>query len=276
MTSSHRVGLLAICMPILLVLNACQPTTEDNTVMTNEEIVTTDIEENDTSDNNPLDTDSEMSNDGRVIPDDTAMTDVLKDYSKSITQMHNEMMIGMGYNDPDTAFAKSMLGHHRGAVDMAKLELKHGNDSSIRQLAEQIMTTQQLEIDILNKWLASHPDTVNAKPETPAMQQALAQSIDKMQKEIVLGSTDPMPDLAYAKAMLPHHIGALDIAKLQIKYGKDEEMRQLAQQIIQAQPAEIELMQNWIATYSSDDSISADNASSPDNDLLEDDTERQE
>lgn len=276
MTSSHRVGLLAICMPILLVLNACQPTTEDNTVMTNEEIVTTDIEENDTSDNNALDTDPEMSNDGRVISDDTAMTDVLKDYSKSITQMHNEMMIGMGYNDPDTAFAKSMLGHHRGAVDMAKLELKHGTDSSIRQLAEQIITTQQLEIDILNKWLASHPDTVNAKPETPAMQQALAQSIDKMQKEIVLGSTDPMPDMAYAKAMLPHHIGALDIAKLQMKYGKDEEMRQLAQQIIQAQPAEIELMQNWIATYSSDDSISADIASSPDNDLLEDDTERQE
>ena len=42
--------------------------------------------------------------------------------------MHDEMMIGMGYNDPDTAFAKAMLGHHRGAVVMAKIQLKYGTD----------------------------------------------------------------------------------------------------------------------------------------------------
>ncbi|HCI30959.1 MAG TPA: DUF305 domain-containing protein, partial [Psychrobacter sp.] len=64
--------------------------------------------------------------DSENVTDDTQMTDMLKDYTKSMTSMHDEMMIGMGYNDPDTAFAKGMLGHHRGAIDMAKIQLKYG------------------------------------------------------------------------------------------------------------------------------------------------------
>jgi uncharacterized protein (DUF305 family) len=52
--------------------------------------------------------------------------------------------------------------------------------------------------------------------------------------------------------MLPHHIGAVEMAKIQLKYGTDEEMRQLAQNIIDTQQAEIELMQHWIAALEAD------------------------
>lgn len=57
--------------------------------------------------------------------------------------------------------------------------------------------------------------------------------------------------MAFARSMLPHHIGAVDMAKIQLKYGKNEEMRQLAQQVINAQQPEIEQMQNWIAKHNS-------------------------
>jgi hypothetical protein len=53
--------------------------------------------------------------------------------------------------------------------------------------------------------------------------------------------------MAFARGMLPHHIGAVDMAKIQLEYGTDEEMRQLAQSIIDTQQVEIDLMQNWIA-----------------------------
>ena len=56
--------------------------------------------------------------------------------------------------------------------------------------------------------------------------------------------------MAFAKGMLPHHEGAVAMAEVQLKYGKNEEMRKLAQEIIDAQKAEIDLMQNWINEHS--------------------------
>jgi len=161
--------------------------------------------------------------------------------------MHDEMMIGMGYNDPDTAFAKGMLGHHRGAVEMAKIELKYGTDEAMRQLAQEVITAQQTEINVLNKWLASHPDTAKPKPNTIAMQQAYAKSMENMHGEMTLGVSDPVPDMAFARGMLPHHVAAVDMAKVQLEYGTDEEMRQLAQDVIDTQQVEIDMMRNWIA-----------------------------
>ncbi len=64
---------------------------------------------------------------------------------------------------------------------------------------------------------------------------------------MMAGIADPKPDMAFARGMLPHHKGAVDMAEVELKYGKDAEMRELAQAVIDAQQAEIEQMQNWIA-----------------------------
>jgi uncharacterized protein (DUF305 family) len=45
--------------------------------------------------------------------------------------------------------------------------------------------------------------------------------------------------------MLPHHQAAIDMAQVQLLYGKDPQMRRLAQEIISDQQLEIELMQLW-------------------------------
>lgn len=243
MIASHRFVLLATSISTALILSACQPKTENSEASLDEETISpvTDMaetpEENDAND---------LSEDEDNI-DEGQMTDELKDYTRAMTRMHDEMMIGMSYNDPDTAFAKAMLGHHRGAIEMAKIQLKYGSDEEIRQLAQDIIDNQQIEIDILNKWLASHPDTVKPKPNTEAMQEAYARSMDVLNGDMVLGIADPVPDMAFARGMLPHHISAVEMAKIQLKYGTNEEMRQLATDIIDAQQAEIQLMQNWIA-----------------------------
>ena len=243
MIASHRFVLLATSMSAAMLLSACQPAADSQSAPVEEAAppITdmTHAEHEDMNDETLADSDN--------VADDAQMTDMLKDYTKAMTSMHDEMMIGMGYNDPDTAFAKGMLGHHRGAIDMAKIQLKYGTDDAMRQLAQDIITAQQAEIDILNKWLASHPDAAKPKPDTPAMQQAYAQSMEDMHGEMTLGIADPMSDMAFARGMLPHHVGAVDMAKIELEYGTDEEMRELAQHIIDTQQPEIELMQNWIA-----------------------------
>ena len=248
MIASRRFTLFATSISAALLLSACQPATEDTEVIPAEEAITTTTEPSEAADDMDAHAGHDMSESGDVV-DEAQMTDMLKDYTKSMTSMNNEMMVGMGYNDPDTAFAKGMLGHHRGAVDMAKIELKYGTDETMRKLAQDIIDSQQIEIDLMNKWLASHPDAPKPKPNTEAMQEAYAKGMNTMHSDMMLGIAEPDADMAFARGMLPHHIGAVDMAKVQLQYGTDEEMRKLAQDIIDAQQPEIALMQNWITAH---------------------------
>lgn len=54
------------------------------------------------------------------------------------------------------------------------------------------------------------------------------------------------PDIAFVKAMIPHHQGAIDMAKAVLAYGKDEKVKTWANKIIAAQEAEIAEMQAWL------------------------------
>ncbi|MGP0148598.1 CopM family metallochaperone [Pseudomonas oryzihabitans] len=79
-----------------------------------------------------------------------------QDMQKSMETMHQGMEEGLKAKDPDLAFAKGMLAHHEGAVDMARYQLQHGKDPEMRKLAEDIIQAQQKEIDQLNRWITAH------------------------------------------------------------------------------------------------------------------------
>lgn len=74
-------------------------------------------------------------------------------YTKGMDEMHARMMEGMKTSDPDISFAKGMIAHHQGAIDMAQTELKYGKDPELRKLAEEIIKAQQPEIDQMQAWL---------------------------------------------------------------------------------------------------------------------------
>ena len=62
------------------------------------------------------------------------------------------MMAGMGIKpsgDADRDFVALMVPHHRGAIEMARTELRHGHNEQLRRIAQGIIVTQQQEITAL-------------------------------------------------------------------------------------------------------------------------------
>jgi uncharacterized protein (DUF305 family) len=54
-------------------------------------------------------------------------------------------------------------------------------------------------------------------------------------------------DHDFAAMMIPHHQGAIDMAKAELSYGKDPVMRRLAQEILVDQQSEIDAMRLWLS-----------------------------
>ncbi len=75
---------------------------------------------------------------------------------------------------------------------------------------------------------------------------AFAEVNMKMHKDMTMEFTGN-PDVDFAKGMIPHHQGAIDMAKVVLQYGKDPEMKKLAEEIIKAQDTEIAFMKGWLA-----------------------------
>lgn len=76
-------------------------------------------------------------------------------YLAASERMHRDMAIELT-GDPDVDFAKGMIPHHQGAIDMAQVLLEYGTDPELRALAEGIIEAQESEIAFLRAWLEQH------------------------------------------------------------------------------------------------------------------------
>ena len=60
------------------------------------------------------------------------------------------------------------------------------------------------------------------------------------------GIANPDPDAAFVLGMIPHHQGAIDMAEVVLKFGRDPHNHHLAREIIDAQKREIAAMREWL------------------------------
>jgi uncharacterized protein (DUF305 family) len=82
-----------------------------------------------------------------------------QDMDASMKLMDNEMSAAPMDGNADHDFAAMMMPHHQGAIDMAKAELSHGSDPTMRRIAEEIIADQKSEIDLMNLWMRKHAET---------------------------------------------------------------------------------------------------------------------
>jgi uncharacterized protein (DUF305 family) len=151
-------------------------------------------------------------------------------------------------SETDGAFIAGMVPHHESAIDMAEIAQSRAEHSEIKELADAIFETQASEIDRLESdherlfdeplgaMAAEHGDLGLSKHDA-------GMSMDATELED-LERARPF-DLAFIDAMIPHHQGAIRMARIELAEGEDEELRALADEIIETQAREIEEMNDW-------------------------------
>lgn len=87
----------------------------------------------------------------------------------AMEHMMQAMHHGAHGADADTAFLAMMIPHHAGAVDMARLVLQHGRDPATRQLADEIIAGQTVEIQSMQRRLAILRRRGSGDGEFPAL-----------------------------------------------------------------------------------------------------------
>ncbi|MEH1872541.1 DUF305 domain-containing protein [Nostoc sp.] len=168
------------------------------------------------------------------------------------SMMNHSMGMDLGPADAnfDLRFIDAMIPHHQGAVEMAKEAQQKSKHPEIKKLADNIIKSQNQEITQMKQWRQAWYPKAGNKPMAydSQMGHMMEMSSDQMQAMMMsqdLGASDAKFDLRFINAMIPHHEGAVTMAKDVLSKSKRPEIKQLAQEIIKAQNTEIKQMQQW-------------------------------
>lgn len=127
----------------------------------------------------------------------------------------------------DVRFAQRMMDHHQMAVDMARAALRSGRDSRVRTAAREVIAAQEKELAQMGAWVKAWTGKAY-RPAAAAM-------------NVPTSGTDRW----FLTEMIPHHQGAVEMARLVPARTQNAAVRKLAQQIIRSQSAEINQYRAW-------------------------------
>ena len=115
--------------------------------------------------------------------------------------------------DPDRDFIALMIPHHQGAVDMARAVVLHGTDPALKNIAQEVIAEQTIEIEYLQKILAR----LDAAP-APAAHPA-ASAVEKSDWQFVANEQPAAPvddrthDRVYTGDQVSNTVSVIDPAQ---------------------------------------------------------------
>ena len=172
------------------------------------------------------------------------------DGMKKGAMMDHNMDVGPADANYDLRFLDSMIPHHQGALVMSQQVLAKSKRPELIKLAKGILADQQQDIAQMQQWRKQWYPTASATPmmwhtEMKHEMPMTTAHKESMMMNMSLGEADAGFDKRFLDAMIPHHQGAVTMAKDSLKKSKRPELQKLAQNIIASQQAEISQMTRW-------------------------------
>ena len=151
-----------------------------------------------------------------------------------------------GYDADDVAFANNMIPHHQQAIDLSALVPDRSTNTQLVALAQKISAEQQPEINVMKVFLVQgneNPDTKSGHAGDGNTMQGMVDppTLAKLQS---LNGEDF--DKLWLESMISHHQGAIEMAKAEIANGDNVDAKNLAQNVVTTQEAEIGQMKQML------------------------------
>ncbi|GAB2659560.1 DUF305 domain-containing protein [Prescottella soli] len=158
---------------------------------------------------------------------------------------------GGAHNEADVAYVRMMIPHHEQAVEMAELVPSRSSNPDVVALAAQIEQAQAPEIEQMEGWLKAwgepsmvpmpgHGETSAGGMDHGGMGHGM---MTAEQMQALENAKGPEFDRMWLEMMIEHHQGAVASSEQILTTGQSEQVRQLAQQIVSSQQAEIAQME---------------------------------
>ena len=160
----------------------------------------------------------------------------------TMDKMMQEMHAAKPTGNNDIDFAAMMLEHHKGAVEMSKVEIEKGSNAEMKAFAQKVITDQNKEIAFMQDFMSKATKTSSSN--SAAFQKALQQSMMAMMSDNTKIYNDIDKD--FAAQMIPHHQSAVDMAKAYLQYGHENSLTTLSRNIINSQEKEIKWLNEWL------------------------------
>jgi uncharacterized protein (DUF305 family) len=150
-------------------------------------------------------------------------------------------MPGSSGNETDAAFVADMTTHHQGAIDMAKLAQMKADHAEIRTFADDIITAQEGEIAAMK----AVREDMHAMGMHDGGHMGMSEHEMGMDTDMAALERAKPFDKAFIDAMVPHHEGAIAMARTELDNGTQPGLRRMAKDIIGAQTNEIAQLKQW-------------------------------